>query len=429
MPSINANDKTRSCRADLKLCQDLYTTVSTDIKRNGWDVKQNKYPIEVIRRIRVSHIDFLACQYEYRDCLAGREYKRANYDEFINNTPEAQFEISTPEKEGLDSNAIEKAVNAADEIEDLRSLLVVKNGKLISESYFQIKEDPRPQWVASVTKSIVSLLVGIAVDKGHIPSENLPIKPYFDEYYTEKERALKEKIKIVDLLQMRSGLSFADVDYWFTYDTKPGYTYTDYWYADNAKDYALQFDMVANPGEQYLYNTPAVNLLTTTINHSAGMTAGEFADKYLFDPLGIKKYVWLHDSEEYYRGSHVIYIRPRGLAKIGQVVLNNGVYNSKQIVSSSWLEKSFTVHEHHVWPEVFDAANVKLGYGYLWYISNINDYEVRIAYGYGGNFIIIVPKKNLVIVTTANSEVSFENAIANPSKIFNGIVKVLLEEN
>ena len=149
----------------------------------------------------------------------------------------------------------------------------------------------------------------------------------------------------------------------------------------------------------------------------------------MFDPLGIKRYVWLHDSNEYYRGSHVIFIRPRGLAKIGQMVLDNGKYNSKQIVSPSWLEKSFKVHEHNIWPEVFDAANIKLGYGYLWYVSKLNNYEVRVAYGYGGNFIVIVPKANLVIVTTANSEVSFENAVSNPSKIFNGIVKVLLEKS
>ena len=395
-------DRINKCKTDLKACR-----------------VQKAY----------AYFGYFECQYEYQACKINKPADLGKFHNQVSTSPETQWEISTPEKENLDPEVVQEVIQNARTVQDLYSLLIVKNGKLVSETYFQLKDYPRPHGIASVTKSIVSLLVGIAIDNGYLPSEDVSIKAYFKDYFSIASQSLKESIKIVDLLQMRSGIAFTDQEYWMTFEAKkPGYSFFDYWLSDNAKDYALQFDMSYKPGEKYQYNTPAVSLLTTILNHSTGMNSNEFAKKYLFEPLGIKNYQWAHDSNEYFYGGQAILIRPRALAKIGQMVLNDGVYNSKQIVSSKWLDKVFEVHQiDGVWERVFDSTGAKLGYGYLWYITKLNGYNLHFAYGYGGNFIVIVPKENLLIITTANNQTSLDKAAANPSKIFNGIVSVLLD--
>ena len=416
-----------SCRAELRVCQLLNVHISTDNKGRGWDYINNEYPIDFLREIQDSYYDYFFCQETYELCLVNEKADVELFHKKMKSMSEVTWETSTPTAEGLSQESVDNAVEYASGIRDLKSLLIIKNGKLVSENYFLLKEDTRPQWIASVTKSVVALLIAIAIEKGFIESEYETIKQYFPNSLKNADPK-KESIRIIDLLQMRSGLSYADLDYWFTYEPIEGHTYTDFWLADNAKDYALQFDMIAEPGESYLYNSPAVSLLTTILNHSTGMTAKEFADKYLFLPLGIDDYVWAHDSDEYYRGSHVLFMRPRGLAKIGQLVLDNGMYDSEEIISSEWIEKTFKVHQpKDVWDNLFTSTNTKLQYANLWYVTQVNGRKIRMAYGYGGNFILVVPEMDLVIVTTANNEVSFENGVETPDRIFKGIVSELVE--
>lgn len=422
------DERVNKCRTDLRVCQHLNTRISVDIKAKGWDVEQNKFPLDVLTKIRDNYFDSADCQYEYQACLIGQS---ADLDEFrkkINTTPETELELSTPTEEDVDPEAIKQVVQFAESIEGLRSLLIVKNGKLISESYYQFKDDPRPQWIMSATKSVVSLLIGIAIDKGYISSENVSIKPYFKNYFSSTNQPDKEKIRIIDLLRMKSGLDFSDETHWHNSNPEiADYWISDYWFADNANDYALKFDMAYKPGEMYQYSSPAIDLLTAILNQSTGMTVAEFAEENLFNPLGIKNYLWAHDSKEYYRGSYVLFLRPRDLAKIGQLILNNGVYNSKQLISSSWLKKSFTVHQtEDVWEGTLPTTGMKLGYGYLWYVSKLNDHIIHFAWGYGGQLIIIVPEKNLLVTTTANPDVALETSGIPPDMIFDGVVNVLL---
>ena len=126
-----------------------------------------------------------------------------------------------------------------------------------------------------------------------------------------------------------------------------------------------------------LYSTPACNLLTTILSRASGMTAKQFADKYLFGPLGIENYFWYKDIAGNYIGGHTIFLRPRAVARLGQMLVDNGTYQGKQIVSKQWLDKSFqTVYEDYVH---MTAVNKKLDYGLLWYIGEYLGFKYQLG--------------------------------------------------
>ncbi len=127
------------------------------------------------------------------------------------------------------------------------------------------------------------------------------------------------------------------------------------------------------------------------------MTTHEYAEKYLFAPLGIENYLWMHDSAENYYGGFSLFLRPRALARIGQMVLDGGVYKGKRIVSKQWLDKSlfrsFSLGGEEDW-----------GYGYLWWQSRVGEHQMISAFGYGGQKISLVPDLDLMVVTTSDSD-------------------------
>lgn len=337
-------------------------------------------------------------------CMTNREPDFKKHTKHQQSIPDTDWLLSTSEKVGLNEAKLQAAVATASAIQGFRSMLVVKNGKLVTEEYFSRKDDPRPQHVQSITKSITSLLIGIAIDKGVIKSEKDVIKPFFPEYFSKPHDERKQNITIEQLLTMTSRLNFADSPYYSVYENtshwqEPG-SWKAYWYSDNYYDRALSVELVETDDEiAMIYNTPACNLLTTVLKKSANMTSKEFADKYLFGPLGIKNYFWFHDSDYNYVGGHTIFIRPRDLARIGQMILDGGKYQGSQIVSEAWLDKSFAsfVPDHLK----TDDAETVFDYGYLWWLGEYKDYKYQFGWGFGGQFLFMVPEANTLVVTTA----------------------------
>ena len=346
----------------------------------------------------------VACDEVAAACERDRTPDIQRYLDRYFSLPEVEWELTTPKEAGLNSTALQEAVLEASKITNLRSLLVASNGKLVVEEYYNRKNDPRPQHVQSVTKSITSLLIGIAMDKGFIASEEEVIKSYFPEYFSKPHDERKENITIQQLLTMSSQLNFVDHAAYTTLENINNWDvpsrWKEYWYADNFLDRALEVDLVESDDDQVvLYNTPACNLLTTILRRSTNMTTKEFADKYLFGPLGIKNYIWFHDSAYNYVGGHTLGIRPRAMARIGQMILDGGKYKGEQIVSQDWLAKSFAVSI----PEFADLVDVpqKVDYGYLWWLGEFNNYKYQFAWGHGGQFIFVIPDANTLVITTA----------------------------
>lgn len=398
---------------------------------NDWEAGQLNLSYD---EFDTKHIDIqfnlIACDEVTHACKADRE---PNFKKYLKNQqafPEADWLESTPEKEELDKNKLQEAISTAADISNFRSMLVVKNGRLVSEQYFSRKEDPRPQHVQSITKSITSLLIGIAIDKGVIKSEKEVIKPYFPEYFSKPHDDRKQNITIEQLLTMSSRLNFADNLVTSKYENtrhwqEPG-SWKAYWYADNYLDRALNTDLVETDDEiAAIYNTPACNLLTTVLKRSANMTSKEFADKYLFGPLGIKNYRWFHDSEYNYVGGHTIFIRPRDLARIGQMILDGGSFQGRQIVSEEWLEKSFNPHVSEFVKT--DDGQTTFNYGYLWWLGEHQGYQYQFGWGHGGQFLFMIPDANTLVVTTANPDPSSFTHWERSQKIIKEVMHNIIE--
>lgn len=374
--------------------------------------------------------DLIACDEVTNACRSNRE---PNFKEFLErqqSLPETDWVVSNPEDEKLDKNKLREAISTAAEISNFRSILIVKNGKLVVEKYFSRKDDPRPQHIKSITKSITSLLIGIAIDKGIIKSEKEVIKPYFPEFFSKPHDERKQNITIEQLLTMTSRLNFADSPQYSNYqDTRhwqePG-SWKAYWYDDNYYDRALDIDLVETDDEiVMIYSTPVCDLLTTVLKKSANMTSKEFADMHLLGPLGIKNYFWHHDSNYNYAGGHTIFMRPRDLARIGQMILDGGKHQGHQIVSEGWLEKSFSpyVSEHLK----IDDGKTVFDYGYLWWLGEYQGYKYQLGWGYGGQFLFMVPGANTLVVTTANPDPSGLTHWERSQKIIKEVMHTVIE--
>ncbi|QMU62431.1 MAG: serine hydrolase [Gammaproteobacteria bacterium] len=333
--------------------------------------------------------EFVHCQDDYNSCKGND----VSLWERIHSAPDISLSAENPASNGLSKIHIQDISEEAETIRNLKSLLIARNGKLIFEDNYEFNENPEPHHIFSITKSITSLLIGIAIDQDYLESEEILIKPFFKEYYKGKHDARKDKITIRHLLTMSSTINFSDNNNW--YDPA---NYWKYSRDDNAHDWVLNKKMLLNyePGDQWLYGTPNIDLLSSILASATDMTVIEFAEKNLFKPLGINKYIWAHDSAENYYGGFTLYLRPHALMRIGQMVLDGGVYDGNRVVSEEWLQKSlynqFPLGGEESWE-----------YGYLWWRFRVGDYQVISALGWGGQQITLVPSLDLIVITTANA--------------------------
>ena len=298
------------------------------------------------------------------------------------------FKVAVPSEAGFDSILINEMMQKvySGEYGELHSVLVIKNGTIILEDYlggFSIND---LHAIQSCTKSIASLLVGIAIDKGYIKGVDNKILDFFPGYKNLKTTEWG-KITLQHILTMSSGIDWND-----ELDRKihsPG---------NNIIETIFQSNIKNEPGTVFGYKSSDVDLIAGIIKKTTGMYADKFAEKYLFKPLGITDYDWHFDKQNgnpLMDGS--LMLRPRDMAKIGMLVLNKGNWKGKQIVSGEWIEGSTTKY--------FKVDPV-FHYGYLWWLGNSQTEKgtkVILANGWGSQFIFIVPKLNLVAVTTGNN--------------------------
>jgi len=259
--------------------------------------------------------------------------------------------------------------NEAYSFHDIHSILIVKDGRLVFEEYFYNYYRENPHTLASVTKSITSLLVGLAIDQGHLSGVDEKILPYFPEYLPLQQPDQRVgEITIEDLLTMRHGW---ECDEWdpasITYRTKD----FEYKHADLVKA-TLELPVETDPGSHFSYCTPSTVVLGAVLERATGMTLSQFAWQNLFDPLGINRATWMHvPGGGWTQAGSGVEMIPRDMARIGLLVLRNGNWNSEQIVPESWIQRST---EEHVALEQ-DQPSWDRGYGYLW---RLGEYQSRI---------------------------------------------------
>ncbi len=309
-----------------------------------------------------------------------------------------KWTVATPESQGMRSQMLDSAAAQAGQKGFVDGLLVIRNGYIVAEHYFNGYTESKPHNVMSVSKSFLSALAGIALDKGYIDSLEHKMLDYFPEYISPGLDPRKYQITIRHLLTMRMGIAPEIENYFQIYNSNDWLKTT------------IEFPLTSNPGEKMRYNTFQTHLLSAIINKVSNQSTLEFAHKFLTDPMGITIDGWERDPQGYYFGGNSMYFTPREMAVLGYLYLNDGRLNDQQIVPSQWVELSLsptTSRSTTPWGVFSNYA-----YGYLWWLGQINNYDVFMALGFGGQTVLTFPALNLIVVTTANNQVDWDTADA-----------------
>lgn len=288
---------------------------------------------------------------------------------------------------------------------DIHSLLIIKNSRIILEEYFGgrgrlygdfIKQlyQNKLHNLASVTKPVTSLLAGCALNNGFITSVNDPVYLYLPKY-TQLQTKEKKSILLKHLLTMSSGLDWHQFGFSFQ-DSR-----NDAGNMYKAKDvlaYYFSKPMTSKPGISFNYSNASATAVGALIQNASKMNIDLFSNKYLFQPLGITNYEWEKYPDNTYDTDGGLDLTSRDIAKIGQLVLNNGSWNNKQIVSAEWISESTS--------KKLQRAN-SIGYGYYWqqtdFTVNNKTYYSIMAWGDGGQFLFIFPELKMIVVSTAGN--------------------------
>ncbi|HWO00071.1 MAG TPA: serine hydrolase [Blastocatellia bacterium] len=340
-------------------------------------------------------------------CAAASARSQSPFDYF----PTNGWRASSPEEQGLDRKRLKKLVKKIrrNDISGIDSLLIVRNGYLVSESYFNGWGPDDLHTLQSDTKSITSLLVGIARQQGFISSVDQNVVSFFPEYPRIKRMDdRKAAMSLRDLLTMRTGFDWSEDPY----EGSPLFQLNNCG-CDWLK-FTLDWRMREQPGTRFEYNSGGVILLGGVIRNVSATPVDTFAQRYLFDPLGITRVRWYYGSPD--NLPHMgggLNLRPLDMAKIGYLVLRRGRWADQQVVSEEWIAESL---QHSVaYPRTF--AGRPVDYGYLWWLLHIEgevsgapDGDIYTAAGAQGQWIFIIPKYDMVVVSTG-STAQFDKAV------------------
>lgn len=337
------------------------------------------------------------------------------------------WRLSTPASAGMDGEKLCSLVPVFEKNKDanLHAVLVVRHGKLVFERYFTGTDSPidgAPRTVTfdanalhdirSITKSVAALVLGIAVDRGWVTDIDLPVLSFFPEH-ADLRTPEKDRITLRHLLTMSQGLAWNGAPW-----KDPTNSERQMWESKAPQRYVLEQPVVAAPGEKFVYSGGSAALIAAILRKQTGQDLDVLALTELFQPLGIANVEWF----QYRPGGDVmadggLRMRPRDLAKIGQLMLDRGRWNGTQIVSAAWIDAASTRHQR---------TPLGLDYGYQFWIGRSfleksGDVQWAAGMGLGGQRLFIVPSLDLVAVIHAGL---YEQATHRsiPEGILNGFI-------
>jgi CubicO group peptidase (beta-lactamase class C family) len=275
------------------------------------------------------------------------------------------------------------AIDRAATLPRLRSLLISVDGRLAAERYFYGATALGSANIKSASKSLIATLVGIALDRGQLRDVHEPIGRFIPEYV--KNDPQKGAITLEDLLTMRAGL-----------ETTSNRNYGRWVSSPNWVRFVLQQPFVDEPGGRMIYSTGNSHLLSAILTRTTGASTLAFAQSALAKPLGVAIGSWARDPQGIYLGGNEMAMRPRDMLRFGELYLNEGRYNGRQVLSAHWIRESTLPRTTSRWSG--------REYGYGWWIRSLAGIPVFYAWGYGGQFIFVVPPLRTVVVTTSVSE-------------------------
>lgn len=277
------------------------------------------------------------------------------------------------------------AIESAQSMPRLHSLLVSWRGDLVFEQYFNGRTATDLGNVKSVSKSIISALIGIAIDQGHIAGVDQPIGDYFHDDLEGDNADAKRAITIGQLLTMQAGL-----------ETTSNRNYGAWVQSANWVQWSLERPFDDAPGGRMIYSTGNTHLLSAIIQRATGMSTLQFARRSLGEPLGFRIAPWPRDPQGIYFGGNDMELTPRQMMAIGQLYIDGGAAGGHNLLPRSWIDASFV-------PRTESEREPGRYYGYGWWIRDMVGFRTPYAWGYGGQFILLVPEIDLVVVTTSSS--------------------------
>ncbi len=308
--------------------------------------------------------------------------------------------VSTPEKQGLDPLLVAELYHDAAQLETVYGVLVIKDDQLIAEKYFNGSSIDHSNDRMSTTKSYTSALVGIALEQGCLESLDQKMVEFFPEYASKLGDARKSRLTIRELLQMRAGYPWEDMQ-------SP---YLEILYFSHDYDWLprmASFPLTHQPGTEFAYSNLTSHIVGAIVARACDTDLMSFAKQHLFEPMGASLDDWHRAEDGFYFGAFGIFVSARDMAKFGQLYFHGGEYRGKRLLTQQWVQASLQPYSTDInftgWfsSELGDYFT-DLGYGYQWWTAKVNGRPIDFAWGHGGNLIVLVRDLHMLIVTTAD---------------------------
>ncbi|UZK67428.1 serine hydrolase domain-containing protein [Sphingomonas sp. M1-B02] len=298
----------------------------------------------------------------------------------------AQAQVETPvATQGLNAAAMARTVEAAQRLPRLRSLVVLRDGETLAEHRFNGGPPlDRPVNIKSASKSVLSAMVGIAIQRGVLEGADQPVLSVLRADAPASPDPRLQRLTVGNLLSMQAGL-----------DRTSGPNYGRWVSSPNWVRFALSRPFVDEPGGGMLYSTGSSHLLSAMLTRASGRSTHALAQEWLAGPLGISIPQWPRDPQGVYFGGNDMLMSPRALARFGELYRLGGAIDGRRIVPAAWIEQSWTPRAVSPW------SGGRYGYG--WFVGEAAGHPVRFAWGYGGQMVYILPSLKLTVVMTSES--------------------------
>ncbi len=292
------------------------------------------------------------------------------------------WSTATPESVSLDTALLDRAIVEVGRAPRLTSLLIVRHGRLIVEEYFNGARPTDARNPHSATKSFISLLVGLAIADGHLPGTDIPIGEVIPDVVAGSAVAA---VTVEQLLSMSSGLDWDD-------EVSP-------YEGTTMIEALLHAERIAEPGTVWNYNSGGSDLLALALDRVVPGGLCRYAHARLFTPLGIDVDHWHENAEGSVTGGNSAFLTPRELARIGQLVLDGGRWQGRQLVPRQWIETMVDPRFDLPLPSL-SRLGIEVSYALHWWINDLDGTRIWNASGYGGQDIRVVPSLDMVVVIT-----------------------------
>jgi CubicO group peptidase (beta-lactamase class C family) len=300
----------------------------------------------------------------------------------------SEWETSPAQDQKMSDSIVADVLHAGEKITALRSLVVVRNGFLVAERYYAGASESELLPIYSVTKSVSSLLVGLALKRKTIASLNETVSRLLPEAIAKVPKSLAANVTLEQILSGRSGLDF------------PWTRFREVMMAPDPVGFVLSLPAGEPSRSGWTYNDAMVSLLSPMLARAEGMELSALATRDLFVPLGIERFAWLRDRNGNAISNAGLALRTRDLAKLAWVMLNDGWWRRVSVLPPEWIAQSSESRGPADW-RVSPVTDI--GYGYLWFNGTLHNQRTVWGWGYGGQFALFVPSLKLVVATAAIS--------------------------